>query len=396
MREASRRIAIIAPYTTLPTEPKSNRFRTLARMLAAENDVCLVTSKFDHTSKSNRSGELRGPSSHGYSICLLWEPGYRQNVSLSRVFSHFLFLVSLFFWLVVRGRRYDGFVCAAPFSSSTIMCKVLCKGRVIIDVQDIWPEAFTMLQPSGWKKTLIDSTKCISVKALKLADFIVTVSDDFSRRSKTLSSRERAETIHIGSDILPHQRREKSPSIENADVIKLVYIGTIGHSYQVDLVADAIVRGQWRRQWQLIVIGDGPLLPELVSRYDGQCEIIFKGAQRFDEMVRIVNECHFGVNPIVPDSAASVTNKVSDYFAIGIPFISGQNNGEVIDLVSRVSPYLCYEPGRIESIVQVLKRIEDLPDIEYFDMVHRTLEIGESLFLREHSYLKYVELVNKL
>lgn len=396
MENERERVAIIAPYTSLHGEDKSNRFRSLAVLLARKRSVCLVTSKFDHTRKRMRILDESNSNDVPYDVELIWEPGYGANVSLSRVISHFVFLIGLVRWLLRRGSDYDKFICAAPFSLTTIICKALLRKKVIIDVQDVWPEAFFLLTKNSFVKRLLESTKIIPKIALRKADAIITVSNEFSARCSKLANGRPTATIYIGSEVSEKLKRSCDISLESAEKIKIVYIGTVGSNYDIRRVARVFNDFQGFRKWELYVVGDGPLLPEMVREFRDCPQIIFMGSYPFEEMVRIMNNCHFAINPIMAESSITVTNKVSDYFAIGIPFISGQNSPEVQQLVSKVDPHLCYEAGNSESLRGVMHWIDRMTDSEYRELHTRIREIGDEFFMRASSYLTYERIVNEL
>ncbi|MCP3019498.1 glycosyltransferase [Cupriavidus basilensis] len=396
MTNKNEKIAIIAPYTTLHGEDKSNRFRSLAALLAERRSVTLVTSRFDHARKFMRSSEEASSQDIPYSVDLIWEPGYRENISIIRVVSHFIFIIGLFWWLIRRGNGFDKFICAAPFSMSAIICKAISRKKVVIDVQDIWPEAFFMLAKNKSVKRLLRSTEVIAKVALKKSDAIISVSSEFSTRCTKLSGGMPAKTIYIGSEVSEELRRICRLSVRDSETIRVVYIGTVGSNYDIRRIAEAVINFNGDKKWELIVVGDGPMLPDMVRRFSDHNQIKFMGSHSFDEMVRITSECHFAINPIIPESSITVTNKVSDYFAIGIPFISGQNSSEVQHLVSQVAPQLCYESGNAASFQSVLRWIEKMSDSEYVTLHERIRRIGDESFMRRSSYLAYEALIDSL
>ena len=69
------KIAIVAPFCSLPNELHFNRFQYLAQLLSAKHDVVLITSQFKHYDKTFRPPQtLTTESNYPFQIRLL-QPG---------------------------------------------------------------------------------------------------------------------------------------------------------------------------------------------------------------------------------------------------------------------------------------------------------------------------------
>ena len=89
------KILIVAPFASLPDEPYFNRFLYLANRLAAAHDVTLLTSQFRHFDKCFRLNDFY---KENFDIKLIRETGYRKNISLMRIFSHWQFSINFAKW----------------------------------------------------------------------------------------------------------------------------------------------------------------------------------------------------------------------------------------------------------------------------------------------------------
>ncbi len=145
-------ITIAAPYCSLPSEPHFNRFWYLAELLSQSHDVLLITSNFKHYDKSFRRPEDAEAASQGrLKVILLEESGYSKNVSLGRVTSHHRFVKHFEKWLEnCRPGEQDVVYSAYPLIATNLLLgkhKARLGYKLIVDVQDVWPESFSSVVP---------------------------------------------------------------------------------------------------------------------------------------------------------------------------------------------------------------------------------------------------------
>ena len=145
-------ITIVAPYCSLPNEPHFNRFWYLAELLSQSHDVLLITSNFRHYDKSFRRPEHAEAASKGrLKVKLMNESGYSKNVSLARLKSHDVFVKDFGQWLQsCRPGEQDVVFSAYPLIATNLLLgkhKARLGYKLIIDVQDVWPESFSAVLP---------------------------------------------------------------------------------------------------------------------------------------------------------------------------------------------------------------------------------------------------------
>ncbi len=182
-------ITIVAPYCSLPSEPYFNRFWYLAELLSQSHDVLLITSRFRHYDKSFRRHEdARNASAERLKVILLDEPGYGKNVSLARLASHRTFVKN--FERLLEGCRpheWDIVYSAYPLMATNLLLgrhKAHLGYKLIIDVQDVWPESFSSVVPFLKKiphnlLPFADRADC----AYRCADALVAVSQTYLART---------------------------------------------------------------------------------------------------------------------------------------------------------------------------------------------------------------------
>lgn len=383
-------ITIVAPYCSLPSEPYFNRFWYLAERLSQSHDVLLITSRFRHYDKSFRRHEDAAATSNGrLHVKLLDEPGYRKNVSLARVASHRVFVRNLARWLhSPQAAEQDIVYSAYPLMATNLLLgkhKARLGYKLIVDVQDVWPESFSSVVLFLKKvphKLLPFASR--ANRAYRCADALIAVSQTYLDRAKEANPNVPGETVYIGTDFAaiapPPRFRSKT--------VRLFYLGTLSYSYDVETVCKGVRKllddGE---NVELHIMGGGPDLEKL-KQYENRA-IKFYGYLPYSEMMSIAKACDIAVNAIHSHAMQSVTNKLSDYMALQKPILNSQTNAEVLGLLNLL-PHENYRSGDVDSFVQaakdILKRKND--PVQSDEIVRR--------FKRDVAYQKIVNLIERL
>lgn len=385
-------ITIVAPYCSLPSEPHFNRFWYLAELLSQSHDVLLITSNFKHYDKSFRRPEDAEAASQGrLKVMLLEESGYSKNVSLGRVTSHHRFVKHFEKWLEnCRPGEQDVVFSAYPLIATNLLLgkhKARLGYKLIVDVQDVWPESFSSVVPFLKKvpHNLLPFASRAN-RAYRYADALVAVSQTYLDRAKETNPNVPGEVIYIGADF---PKLDAAPAKDfGDDKTRFFYLGTLSYSYDVETVCKGVRKllddGE---NVELHIMGGGPDLEKL-KQYENRA-IKFYGYLPYSEMMSIAKGCDIAVNAIHSHAMQSVTNKLSDYMALQKPILNSQTNAEVLSLLNLL-PHENYRSGDVDSFVQaakdILKRKND--PVQSDEIVRR--------FRRDISYRKIVNLIERL
>lgn len=383
-------ITIVAPYCSLPSEPHFNRFWYLAERLSQSHDVLLITSRFRHYDKSFRRHEdARNASAERLKVILLDEPGYVKNVSLARLASHRTFVKN--FERLLEGCRpheWDIVYSAYPLMATNLLLgrhKARLGYKLIVDVQDVWPESFSSVVPFLKKvphKLLPFASR--ANRAYRCADALIAVSQTYLDRAKEANPNVPGETVYIGTDFAaiapPPRFRSKT--------VRLFYLGTLSYSYDVETVCKGVRKllddGE---NVELHIMGGGPDLEKL-KQYENRA-IKFYGYLPYSEMMSIAKACDIAVNAIHSHAMQSVTNKLSDYMALQKPILNSQTNAEVLSLLNLL-PHENYRSGDADSFARAAESLMAKQNgaIQSDEIVRR--------FRRDISYRKIVNLIERL
>lgn len=386
------KITIVAPYCSLPSEPHFNRFWYLAELLAQKHDVLLITSNFKHYDKSFRRPEdAEAPSQGRLKVLLLKESGYQKNVSLDRVKSHHVFVKDFEAWLSAqKPGDTDVMFSAYPLIATNILLgkhKARLGYKLIVDVQDVWPESFSSVIPLLKKipHNLLPFSGRAN-QAYRYADGLVAVSQTYLDRAQEANPSAPGEVVYIGADF-PKLNTAEAKDFGD-EKTRFFYLGTLSFSYDVETVCQGVQRlldaGE---NVELHIMGGGPDLEKL-KQYENDA-IKFYGYIPYSEMMAVAKGCDISVNPIHSYAMQSITNKLSDYMALQKPILNSQVNDEVADVLTLL-PHANYQSGNVADFVraarEILARKND--PVQSEEIVRR--------FKRDVAYQKIVDLIERL
>ncbi len=377
-------ILITANYCRDFLQSDNNRFVYLSCMLAKEHDVEIVTSDFHHSLKKHRDWET---AKWPFKITLLHEPGYKKNVSLKRMLSHKKLAKNLTEYLKKR-KKPDVIYCSVPsldFAEASLKYAKKNGVRFILDIQDLWPEAFKMvLKVPVLSDILFSPMERKANRIYSQADCIAAVSKTYVDRALKCGTNAPSAAVFLGTEMAKFDSFKQSKLQDGK--IRIVYIGTLGRSYDLTTVITAISKLKDKDRVELVVMGDGYLqeqFKESASRLS--VNSVFYRRLPYDEMVTKLCGCDIAVNPIKKGSAGSVINKVGDYAMAGLPVVNTQECAEYRQLLDEYGAGIncrCEDVEDVSNALQLL--IEDADLREKYARGSRRL--GEEKFDRAHTY----------
>jgi glycosyltransferase involved in cell wall biosynthesis len=384
------KILIVAPFASLPGEPYFNRFLYLSNQLAKKHDVTLVTSKFRHFDKKFRSGETSDGSN--FDTVLIPEAGYKKNVSFARLLSHRDFSLNFAEWFKKQqvNTRYDVVYAAFPLIKPNIFLaenKSRYKYKLIVDVQDVWPESISSALPVVG--IIPDSWVPFSWRANAVyrgADALVAVSQTYMNRASRINKSCPKLVTYIGSDAALIEGI--APFKMMGAGVHFLYIGTLSHSYDMQTVIQAFSYFLNRKNYVLHILGEGPETQFL--KHIAPDNVKFHGFLPYSEMIAFAKSCDVFINPIRKTAKQSVTNKLSDYIILNKIIISSQTNTEVKCLLSSI-PSEEFSAGNVPSFIAAAERAAMQLQTE------NVIEKGmREKFDRSCSYLKLVKFIEDI
>lgn len=397
MTKTNRDVLLVAHFSA-DDHTSNDRFADLAtRLQSSSLDVELITSSFSHTRKRQRSWEY-GPRS--FKRTLIREPGYDTNVSLTRLWSHKVMARNLAKYLAKRTPP-AAIYCAVPsLAVGRVMARYASRHKLpfIIDVQDLWPEAYRIVFPSQrLAEVLLSPIARMADRIYNSANMIVAVSETYASRANRTSG-VHTRTVYLGTDLATFDsfaaRTLRTPPDGE---IRVAYVGTLGRSYDINLISEATKLAQQRtdKRLRLIVMGDGPRLKEFKhhARRLGT-NVDFVGRLPYPEMVALLVSCDIAVNPITPGAAGSVVNKVADYAAASLPVLNTQDHPEYRSLLEQYNAGINCIPGDAEDLAIHLTSLANNPEARQ-RLGRGNRRLAEDRFDRATTYPTLVEAVQR-
>lgn len=344
-------IIIISNFTETIVHGNNDRFDYLAKLLSNSCDVELIGSTFKHYIKKQCTDKERQQTrDFPYKYTCISEPGYPTNICLQRFRSHYVWGHNVIRYLKHR-KKPDLIYCAVPSLTGPNLVSKYCEKNYvpfIIDIQDLWPEAFQMV----FNVPVVSDVAFAPFKALadgiyKRADQIVAVSQTYVDRALKVNHKvKKGYPVFLGTDLKTFDENARNNPIKREDLNEfwIGYCGSMGDSYDLDIVIDAISivnksfksNSDKKDQYKIkfVAMGDGQMRKEFQSyAEEKRVDALFTGMLPYDKMCGFLSRCDIVVNPIAGKSAASIINKHADYAASGLPVLNTQDSAEYRKLV---------------------------------------------------------------
>lgn len=390
-------IVIISEFCDNFSLTDNDRFLYLAKMLANDNDVEIITSTFCHTTKSSRNKPI---AKWPFKISFIKEPGYSKNVCLKRFLSHYIWGRNVNRYLKKR-KKPDVIYCAVPsLTGPYLVAKYSKRNNVkfVIDVQDLWPEAFRMIINLPVISNILFTPFSILANGIyKRADAICAVSDTYVNRALKVNPKCTEGTIvFLGTNLKTFDTysTETPVLVKQEDEIWIGYAGTLGTSYDLPIVFDALeILSIKHIKPKFIVMGNGPRLEEFKKIAEQkEIDVLFLGRLPYEAMCSVLIACDIVVNPIIGESAATIINKHADYAASGIPVLNTQKSVEYRKLIETYNMgYSCDDKDTLAEKMELLivdKKLKNMLGVN-------ARKCAEEQFDREQTYQRLTNVILK-
>lgn len=394
-------IVLVSQYLgNLEDKAVNNRFISIAK-LASKNDninMEIVTSNFFHKSKRHFNSIVELSN---IKITSIHEPGYKKNISYRRYLSHKKLAINISNYLKKR-KKPDLCICAVPSIDVAYLVGKYCKEngvKFIIDIQDLWPEAFKMVLRVPILSDLLFLP--ISIKAKKvysMADEIIGVSKTFVNRGLKFNKKKaKGEVLYIGYDLDLYDKTKTTLIKEKKELGELwiIYVGSLSNSYDLNTAIKSVsyLKKNGYNNLKLLILGTGHLRErfETMAKKE-EIDVIFTGHLSHDLMNGYLNNSDIALNPIKKGSAASIINKHANYSVAGLPVINSQENIEYRDIIDNYNIGLNCNCEDYFDMAEKLKILIENKDLRIL-MGRNNRKFAEKFFDRKKTYNKYLNLI---
>ena len=288
---------------------------------------------------------------------------------LQRFYGHYVWGRNVRKYLAGR-KKPDVIFCAIPTLKASYEAAKYCEKngvRFVIDIQDLWPEAFQMVfNVPVLSQIIFAPFNFLANGIYKRADGICGVSDTYCERALNVNKKcKKGTTVFLGTELDTFdQYAAGTPIIPDKEgEVRLAYCGTLGASYDLTCVIDAIEK-LGDPNLHFVVMGDGPKKEEFETRAkEKKINATFTGRLQYEAMCCLLSHCDITINPIMHLAAQSIINKHADYAASGLPVISTQESEEYRKLVEDYDMGFNCENGNIGELANKLRTLIKDPQL---------------------------------
>lgn len=398
-----KKIVIIANFCPEFYGNNGGRFLEVAQRLineSCEYNVYLITSDFLHSSKKYKT--LYTDSK--VKIIYIHEPIYKRNISIRRLFAHWVWGLRVVRYLK-SNTPPDCIYCAVPsLTAAYLSARYAIKNNAtyIIDIQDLWPEAFELtLKNKILQRIFFSPIKKLASYIYKQADEIIAVSQTYLNRALSVNMKcNHSLCIYLGNDRFVFDKAKIQYHIDKPqNELWICYIGTLGYSYDIPCVIDALnilkQDNDIYKDIKFIVVGDGPLHNMFYTYAKNMnVNVEFTGRVQYNKMVGILCSCDIAINPIKKGAAQSITNKVGDYALSGLPVINTQECLEYRELIEQYNCGINCNVGNAYDVSQAIKLLMNNQKIRT-TMGIASRRLGEERFDRNNTYGNIISIIKK-
>ena len=334
------KVWIISVGEPLPTDGANIRLRrmgNLARYLSEHSHkVDWFSASFDHYKKLQRvSKDTTYNLSKNYNLHLIKVPGYTKNISLARIFHHWITARKILKKMESISEKPDIILASMePLENSSVSVKFSKKHRIpsIIDVRDLWPEIYYEVVPRSlypilniyvwWASQVLTNT-------MKGASSIVGLSEDFLDYGLKYAHRIKSRldsVIPIGYPNYDYSEykgkykelRNKFNIGENDFIIS--FLGNFGNQFNFDPIIEAAKILKPYSDIKFVLCGTGIQLDNIKTKCK-DLNVIFPGWIEKDDIAILTSNSHLGIAPYIDSQnyRKNTPNKFGEYLSASLP-----------------------------------------------------------------------------
>lgn len=395
-----KKVLLISNYFHFASEKASNRYRELGELLSKEPDIELevITSKFYQRTYEYRKNLDELAATAPFKVTFCDETPYYKSICLARLKASMCFAKSVLNYIKSQPKPDLIYQVVPTVDVAYAVSKYAKENNIplVIDIQDLWPEAFKMALPIPVVSDILFSPYLFKVNAIyKRADAVCAVSQTYVDRALRVNKTcKKTEAVYIGInlDVFDENVRKNPP--KKSDKITLAYCGSLSKSYDIRLVIDALATMDNAPHF-LVMGGGNDLEPLKEYAKSKNVDVTFTGFLPYDEMCGLLCGCQITVNPILGESVASIINKHGDYAASGLPVINTQSSKEYCDLVEEYNMgFNCVQQGP-EALAEKISLLMNDAELRR-QMGANARRCAEEKFNRINTYPAIVKLIKEL
>ena len=391
--------------------PRPMRAMNLANTLIKKgHNVTLWSTDFNHQQKINRFGGYREVRmSKLLKIKLIPSPGYERNISLARLWDHFVLGRNLSLLLQSEKEFPDvAFIGYPPIETALVMVSWLKKHNIpaMLDVKDQWPSMFVELAPKILRPVfalLLFPYFYYSKKTLKNATAFSSMSKTFLEWISKNSGRPLSKKDIVFPLVAPHTKSKSyelvqakkwlnSCGIDFSHNRRFCFIGSLSPAFDFNMIRDVATKFMNEKiKCQFVLCGDGNSADEIRNMMAGLNNVVFTGWIDKPGIEALLARSLGSLAPYknIANFTANIPNKIIDTLSYGIPIITSLD-GEVKKIIKHKKVgFHVKSSSELEFVILTL-----LSDRAVFKSIAKN---AKKLYLSEYLFEKVYDLaISKL
>lgn len=391
---------------------RAARYSLLARALEEQDhEVLRWVPTFCHVVKRHRfRHDARVRVTERYAIQLVHSPGYRRNVSLSRL-NAYRVLGQRFRQLAAQEPQPDVIVAAIPsleWADAAVEYGAANGVPVVVDVRDLWPDVLLNALPKSLRpigRPLLLPYERMARRACTGAAAIVGVSQSYLDWGLERAARGRRENdfvVPIGympelisnESLQANVARLKALGVDPSRPI-CFFGGLFERSYDLETVIDTARRLEAAGSAaQFVLCGNGSKMPALKQQAAGLRNVVFLGWIDVTLLQTVASISAIGLCAYASDALQSLPNKPFEYMAAGLPVVSSLR-GELATMIEREKIGVTYRAGDAASLARCLTDLLSEPN-KRCAMGANAYNAWSKQYRSEHIYSKFAKHLSTL
>jgi len=353
------------------TNHYEERAKSVIEEYREEHEVIYLTSDFDHVTKQYYEIDL--PFAQQLHV-----PGYKKNISVSRIWSHIVFSIKTFFRLCKL--KPDIVYAEIPHNTlavATKWYKRMHKCELIFDIFDMWPESLPMKSNNPLFRFACSIWGGFRNHNLKFADKVYTECNYYQE----LIQKEGYD-VPMKTKYLTREKIDLDiQTIWDAEKMHICYVGNINNIIDIPFITEFMSALNEKKKVCFHLIGNGESRSRLIESLEAKGIQVISYGVIYDvhRLQEIFNQCYFGINFLLPDLAIGLTMKSITYLRGGIPLLNTVD-GDTWDMVKTYQAGLNVSRGDIQSTIE---KILQFNQEEIRAMKQKAHEVFEAHFAEE-------------
>ena len=370
-------VTVGEPLPSDPGTPRLLRAGILAdRLWRRGHEVIWWSSTFDHRTKRHRhSKDHTIQLQDRYQLRLLKGPGYRRNVSVSRLIDHRI-VAQRFSEVSSSATAPDVILASFPtieLSAASSAYGARHRVPVVVDIRDLWPEIFLDLMPRWVRpagRWALSPMYREARRALIGATAIVGNSSPFVEWGVRMADRNRGPNDREFPFGYNASRPSNTPAdslafwkqleilTEGADPIAC-FFGTLGRQFDIHtIISAARLLEREGTRWKFVVCGDGEQLVEYRTAAAQVKSVVFPGWVDAPKISALMSISTVGLAPYVVSAGfiGNLPNKPIEYLSASLPVVTSLD-GYLGLLLREEDCGVTYEAKNPESLARTLNNL---------------------------------------